>query len=62
MVLIFPLNAFGNYLEPNAREQLPLGAKIHRRSRFGNPRALFKQKPFVLGEKNPAVWYSNSAY
>jgi hypothetical protein len=30
---------------------MPLGAKSTEDPRFGNPQALFKQKPFVVGEK-----------
>jgi hypothetical protein len=55
-----------DYLEPNAREQLPLGTKSTIGSRFGNPSILFKRKPFVLGRKTlpfgiPAVCTDRSS-
>jgi hypothetical protein len=62
MVLISSLNASGNYLEPNAREQLPLGAKSTEDPDSAIHEHCSSKKPFVLGEKNPAVWYSNSAH
>jgi hypothetical protein len=60
--LVFSLNASGNYLEPNTREQMPLGAKNPQKiPELAIRKHCSSKNPSHPGE-NPAVWYSNSVY
>jgi hypothetical protein len=59
--ILFSLNASGNYLEPNTREQLPLSTKSTEDPDSAIHKHYSSKNPSHLGE-NPAIWYSNSVY